>query len=110
MSARKITIDGITFDSLMEGRRYRELKLLERAGVIVNLACHTKYMLQEKFSLPNGKKIRAITWTDDFSYDDLERAEHVVEDVKGVATEANRLRIKMFMKRYRQDAVLIREV
>ena len=32
--AIKTTVDGITFDSRAEARRYRELKLLERAGVI----------------------------------------------------------------------------
>ena len=29
-----VTIEGITFDSMKEGNRYRELKLLERAGKI----------------------------------------------------------------------------
>lgn len=34
---RKTVIDGITFDSAKEARRYMELKLLERAGEISNL-------------------------------------------------------------------------
>ena len=31
---KRITIDGITFDSLAEERRYRELRLLWRANEI----------------------------------------------------------------------------
>ncbi|MDD3747626.1 MAG: DUF1064 domain-containing protein, partial [Anaerostipes sp.] len=32
--ARKTVIDGITFDSKREAKRYQELKLLEQAGEI----------------------------------------------------------------------------
>ena len=31
---RKVEIDGVTFDSIAEARRYQELKLLETAGEI----------------------------------------------------------------------------
>lgn len=30
---KKITIDGIKFDSIKEGNKYKELKLLERARI-----------------------------------------------------------------------------
>lgn len=36
-NARKVTIDGIEFDSKRESDRYKELKLMLRAGVISNL-------------------------------------------------------------------------
>ena len=39
---KKVTIDGITFDSKKEARRYQELKLLERAGEIQNLELQKK--------------------------------------------------------------------
>ena len=32
--AKKCVVDGITFDSIKEAGRYRELRLLERAGKI----------------------------------------------------------------------------
>jgi len=31
---KKTVVDGITFDSMREANRYRELKLLERAGKV----------------------------------------------------------------------------
>lgn len=34
---RKIEVNGITFDSVKEANRYRELLLLEKAGAIQNL-------------------------------------------------------------------------
>lgn len=41
----KIMVDGIQFDSKREAARYRELKLLERAGVISFLQRQTKFQL-----------------------------------------------------------------
>ena len=34
---RKVSVDGITFDSRKEAQRYRELKLLLLAGEIIGL-------------------------------------------------------------------------
>ena len=42
---KKITIDGLTFDSKKEARRYQELKALEKAGVIYGLQTQVKYLL-----------------------------------------------------------------
>lgn len=108
MAARKVIIDGITFASGAEGRRYLELRLLQDNGVISHLKCHTTHPLQEGFNLPGGKRIRAITWTDDFSYYDVERDEIVVEDVKGFQREANVLRHKLFMYKYKQRITIVR--
>ena len=52
--AIKTTVDGITFDSRAEARRYRELKLLERAGVIENLVLQPKFELQPKYKIGKG--------------------------------------------------------
>jgi hypothetical protein len=80
--SKKITIDGITFDSKKEANRYRELKLLERAGKVKDISLQHKFELQPSFK-KNGKTIRAITYIADFVYFDLERMVNVVEDVKG---------------------------
>ena len=42
-NAKKVTIDGITFHSQKESRRYLELKLLERAGEIKDLKLQPRY-------------------------------------------------------------------
>ncbi len=44
-AALKMTVDGITFDSRKEARRYTELKLLERTGKITDLQRQVKFKL-----------------------------------------------------------------
>jgi hypothetical protein len=41
--SKKKVIDGYKFLSLLEAKRYGELKLLERAGEIKNLEVHPRY-------------------------------------------------------------------
>ena len=47
---KKVIVDGITFDSRREARRYRELKLLERAGQIQNLELQKEFELIQQGS------------------------------------------------------------
>lgn len=90
---QKITVDGITFDSKKEYRRYRELCLMERAGEIDNLERQVKFELiptQKK----NGKVVeRACSYVADFVYN--ENGEQVVEDTKGIRTESYKIKRKM---------------
>jgi Protein of unknown function (DUF1064) len=81
--AKKTTIDGIKFDSLKEARRYTELRLLERAGKILDLQCQVGYSL-----VVNGHKIGR--YTADFVYWDSGIRKEVVEDVKSPATKKAR--------------------
>lgn len=97
--SKKITIDGIVFDSRKEANRYCELKLLERAGKIKDLSLQHKFELQPSFK-KNGKTIRAITYVADFVYFDLERMANVVEDVKGFKTKEYQLKKKLFEYKY----------
>ena len=83
---KKVTHFGITFDSIKEGRRYLDLRLLEKAGQIFDLE------LQPKFPIEiNGVKI--CTYKADFRY----KTEHgeVVEDVKGYKTAIYNLKKKL---------------
>ncbi len=105
--SKKITIDGITFDSQKEAYRYRELKLLERSGKIKDISLQHKFELQPSFK-KNGKTIRAITYIADFVYFDLERMVNVVEDVKGYKTKEYLLKKKMF--EYKYPYLTIKEV
>jgi hypothetical protein len=86
----KTTVDGITFDSAKEARRYSELRLLERAGNLSEL------VLQPRFPLVvNGEKI--CTYVADFSYRPLRSDTPTIEDVKGVKTPIYNLK-KRLMK------------
>lgn len=89
----KTVVDGISFDSKAEARRYGELKLLERAGEIRDLELQPKFDL---FGIGAGK---ICTYKADFKYNDLTTFCLVVEDVKSPSTakeKAYRLKAKLF--------------
>lgn len=96
-------MDGITFDSRREAKRYGELKLMERAGAISNLRRQVKYELVPAFDV-DGKHYRAISYVADFVY--TEGGKEVVEDCKGYRTDVYRIKAKLFAHRY---GVSIRE-
>ena len=98
---KKITIDGITFDSIKEGKRYQELKLLERANEITELKLQVPFILLENYVL-NGKKHQGIKYVADFVYIDIRTRKCVVEDVKSPATKTQvyKLKKKLFEQKY----------
>lgn len=105
----KIIIDGIEFQSKKEGLRYKELKLLERAGLITDLKMQTSFELQPSFK-KNGKTIRAITYKSDFDYYTKD-GRHVVEDVKSKATEKDKVyRLKRKMLQYKYNNIEFKEI
>ena len=102
-NAKKTVVDGITFDSKKESMRYVELKKMVESGEIKSLLLQPKFLLQEGFVTPAGKKIRPIHYTADFSY----KAERngmgcgIIEDVKGgKATQTDVFKIKWKMLQY----------
>lgn len=106
---KKVIIDGIPFDSQKEGYRYKELRLLERAGLIKDLKLQTTFILQPSFK-KNNKTIRAITYKADFDYITKD-GRHIVEDVKSKATEKDKVyRIKRKMLQYKYDNIEFKEI
>lgn len=89
----KTTLDGITFDSIKEAKRYYELKLLLRAGAITDLSLQVKFEL-----IPKSKYGRAICYIADFVY--IENGERIVEDVKGIKTDVYRLKKRLMAEKY----------
>src|SRR3990167_4438640 len=96
-------VDNIRFASKAEARRYGELKLLERAGKICDLA------LQPRFELcvsdPEGEEIKIGTYVADFYYLTLDKfgdnfSIEVVEDVKGFRTDLYKWKKKHFETQY----------
>lgn len=93
---KKITIDGIEFDSKKEGNYYLKLKMLEKAGKIKDLRLQVKYELLPNFKF-NNKTIRSINYIADFVYYDIEQAKEIIVDTKGYRTEVYKLKKKMMM-------------
>lgn len=105
--SKKVLINGITFDSKKEAKRYYELKLLERAGEITELETQYKFLLQPAFK-KNGKTIRAMYYIADFVYKDTRSGKTIVEDTKGFRTEAYNIKKKLF--EYAYPTLTIKEV
>jgi len=97
--AKPRVVDGVRFDSRAEARRYAELKLLEMAGEISGLAAHPRFVLQAAFRR-GAELVRAIEYEADFQYQETASGATVVEDVKGVETEAFRIKRRMFLYNY----------
>ena len=94
---KKVQVDMYVFDSIRESQRYKELKLLERAGEIQDLELQPHFLLQESFK-KNGKTYRKIEYIADFKYTENEKT--IVEDVKGMQTDVFKLKHKLFEKKY----------
>ena len=94
---KKVIVDDYIFDSIQESRRYKELKLLLRAGEISNLELQPRFLLQDSFR-KNGKTYRKIEYVADFKY--IEKGKTIVEDVKGIQTDVFKIKHKMFEAKY----------
>lgn len=94
---KKVVRDGETFDSVKEYRRFCELLLLEKGGVISDLQRQVKYVLIP--SQKEGKKTieRECSYRADFVYHDNETGETIVEDVKGMRTEVYKIKRKLML-------------
>ena len=79
--SRKITRDGETFDSVKEFNRFRELKLLERAGKITGLKRQVKFELIPSQRIDGKVVERPCSYIADFTY--WQDGQLCVEDVKG---------------------------
>lgn len=85
-NAQKVEMDGMTFDSKKEHKRYIELKAMQQRGEIFGLEHHTKFELAPKTKLEGEKRAKpALRYFADFTYYNT-RGEYIVEDVKSAAT------------------------
>lgn len=114
----------IHFDSQREARRYDDLITRQKAGEIRNLRLQVDFTLQEAYTDTEGKRVRAIRYKADFTYElavewtRQDGPEHgvvrlkteiewmpVVEDVKSRATRTKEYLIKrkLMKERYGID-------
>lgn len=104
---RKTTVDGITFDSVKEARRWCELKLLEKAGEIGDLRRQVPFVLiPTQKDQRTGKVLeREVKYVADFVYSD--EGFTVVEDTKGVKTKDYIIKRKLMLK---EHGIRIKEI
>ena len=115
-NARKVVVNGITFASKKEARRYAELLSLEKAGAISDLELQVEYELIPTQREPDrigkrggrikGKVIeRACKYVADFRY--VQDGIVIVEDTKGFRTKEYKIKKKLMLWRY---GIRIKEV
>lgn len=97
---KKVIVDGHPFDSMKEARRYKELKLLERAGKIKDLELQPKFELIPTVRTEH-ETLYKVSYYADFRYTDTKTGGVVVEDVKGYKTETYILKKKMLLHKYK---------
>lgn len=97
--SKKTEVDGILFDIKKEASRYKELKLLERAGVIKDLKLQPKFLLLDTIRTEE-ETLRKKSYIADFMYYDCEKNKTIVEDVKGFKTADYSLKKHMFIEKY----------
>lgn len=98
--AKKARVDGYSFDSQAEARRYGELRLMEKAGEISGLKVHPVFPIEIQ-----GRPVCKVIL--DFSYKD-KNGDDVHEDVKGVDTALSKLKRKMVEAQYAIDVEVVR--
>ncbi len=93
-NSKPTEVDGITFASKGEARRYAELKLLDKAGEIQRLELQVSFPL-----LVNGIKVGS--YIADFTY--IEKGKEIIEDFKGVLTPIFKLKWKIVQAMFAED-------
>lgn len=91
--AKKVTVDGITFDSKAESIYYQ----LHKDNP--NMKMQEKFVLMDKFRL-KGKAYREIAYKPDFTFYDEEGNLVKVIDVKGMILPEFKIKAKLFANRY----------
>ena len=115
---KKVTYNGMEFDSIKERDRYFELQVLQRAGQIRNLRRQVAFELIpfQKVIVPvfgGGTRVqteKAVKYIADFAYEDKSTGRTVVEDVKSPITRKQPeyvIKRKLLLERYH---IAIKEV
>jgi hypothetical protein len=95
-NAKKTTVDGITFDSQKEAKRWGELLILQRGGYICHLERQFKITLVERVRLHGETRKRPdMRLVVDFVYYDIEKQICRYEDAKGFETPISRMKRHM---------------
>lgn len=95
----KRTFGGITFDSQLEMKYYRDVLCPDvESGYVKQYELQKKYELQPGFQR-NGKRVQPITYVADF-YIEYADGRTVVIDTKGCPDSVAKIKKKLFLYRY----------
>jgi len=86
--------DIVTFDSKKEAKRFDELILLAKQGLIKNLTLQPEFEIIPTIKW-NKKTLCKIKYIADFKYE--QNGNIIVEDVKGFKTDVYQLKKRLFL-------------
>ena len=102
-NAQKTVVNGITFASRLESRRYEQLLLLQKADEITGLILQPEFQILHGFvDAETGEKIKSRFYVGDFQYIDNITNKIIVEDTKGMETPEFRLKWSLVKSLYPQ--------
>lgn len=104
-NSEKVIIDGLTFDSKVEGLYYEFLKGERAQGRVKSFDVQPKFVLQPSFR-KDGVHYRAITYSADFRIEYPDGTIEVV-DIKGMETAIFNLKQKMFEHNFPEHKLTI---
>jgi hypothetical protein len=107
-NAKRTEIDGISFDSKVEGQYYLYLKQQQIEGKIKRFEMQPIFTLQEGFR-KNGKYFRPILYIADFKVY-LNDGSIQIIDVKGFETPDFKIKRKLFEAKYPFKLILMKYV
>lgn len=87
--AKRTKVDGISFHSMREAKRWSELRILENMGKIKDLRRQVPYKL-----------VMEVKYLADFVYYDVENGKHVTEDSKGFRTADYKRKRKLMLEQH----------
>lgn len=87
---KKTEIGGVKFDSKAEAARFVQLKRMEEAGMIHDLRRQVPFELAPAVRIAGKRMSPPLRYFADFVF--VQDGKEVIEDVKGVVTEAYRIK------------------
>ena len=94
---KKAQVGGKVFDSRREAKRFADLSLMEKAGIIRELQTQVPFELIPTQRDENGKLLeKAVMYYADFTY--WKDGKLVVEDSKGFRTDVYKIKRKLMLK------------
>jgi Protein of unknown function (DUF1064) len=91
-------VDGLRFSSKAEAKRYAQLVMMQKAGLIKDLVLQPHYRLHAPGTKVEWQLIGE--YVADFDYVDVVTDKQITEDVKGVKTPVYQWKKKHFQAEY----------
>ena len=103
--SKQVCVDGVTFDSRKEYKRFRELSLMQKSGTITDLKLQVPFVLIPTQKIDGKVVERSTKYVADFTY--YKDGEFIVEDTKGFRTKEYIIKRKLMLK---EHGIRIKEV